>query len=176
MLLFSEAARLGKPSFGHLVSTLLSTECFLLLLVIFFFFFFFFSALEILWLVVNDFCAEQLRDRLEFVFSPDIIPSGWLGSKHQLTNWQIFFLFYSIFCTGTITTSLCLVLKPPPLPPSPPSSSSFPSFASQVSDLNHGVCAFSVQNPSPPKSQRPLRKHCLVCFLLPPHAVVCTTT
>ena len=31
----------------------------------------------------QDSCA-QLRDGLEFVFSRDIIPSGWLGSKHQL--------------------------------------------------------------------------------------------
>ena len=30
-------------------------------------------AVEILRLVLNDLCAEQLRDELEFVFSPDII-------------------------------------------------------------------------------------------------------
>ena len=34
----------------------------------------------------NDLCAEKLRDRLEFVLSSDVTPSGWLGSKHQLTN------------------------------------------------------------------------------------------
>ena len=28
--------------------------------------------------------AEWLRDRLNFVFSPDIIICGWLGSKHQI--------------------------------------------------------------------------------------------
>ena len=31
---------------------------------------------EILWLVLNDLCAESLGDGLEFVFSLDIIPSG----------------------------------------------------------------------------------------------------
>ena len=34
----------------------------------------------------NDLWNEQLRDRLKFVFSPDVILCGWLGSKHQLTN------------------------------------------------------------------------------------------
>ena len=29
----------------------------------------------------------QLGDGLKFVFGPDIIPSGWLGSKHQLTTY-----------------------------------------------------------------------------------------
>ena len=29
-----------------------------------------------------------LRDRLKFVFSPDIILSGWLGSRHRLNNWR----------------------------------------------------------------------------------------
>ena len=36
--------------------------------------------------MLNDLCAQQMRDELAFVFSPDILPSGWLGSKHQLTN------------------------------------------------------------------------------------------
>ena len=36
-------------------------------------------AVEILWLVFNDLCAEWLLDGLKFVFSPDIIPNGWLG-------------------------------------------------------------------------------------------------
>ena len=31
---------------------------------------------EILWLMLNDLCAESLRDRLEFVFSPDVTHSG----------------------------------------------------------------------------------------------------
>ena len=26
---------------------------------------------------------------MKIPFSPDIIPSGWLGSEHQLTNWSI---------------------------------------------------------------------------------------
>ena len=47
--------------------------------------------------MVNDLCPVWLRDGLEFVFSPDVIPSGWLGSKQQQTNKQtipciIFFL------------------------------------------------------------------------------------
>ena len=29
---------------------------------------------------------EKLGDKLEFVFSPDVILCGWLDSKHQLTN------------------------------------------------------------------------------------------
>ena len=33
-------------------------------------------AVEILCLVLNYLCAVQLRDELEFVFSPGIIPSG----------------------------------------------------------------------------------------------------
>ena len=36
--------------------------------------------------MLNDLCAELLRDRLRFVFSPDVASSGWLGSKHQLSN------------------------------------------------------------------------------------------
>ena len=28
---------------------------------------------------------EWIGDRLKFAFSPDVIPCGWLGSKHQLT-------------------------------------------------------------------------------------------
>ena len=31
---------------------------------------------EILWLMLNDLCAESLRDRLEFVISPDVTHSG----------------------------------------------------------------------------------------------------
>ena len=31
---------------------------------------------------------EQLWDRVKFVFSPDVILCGWLGSKHQLTNFS----------------------------------------------------------------------------------------
>ena len=34
----------------------------------------------ILWF--DDLCADWLRDRLKFVFSPDIMLCGWLGSKH----------------------------------------------------------------------------------------------
>ena len=33
-------------------------------------------AVEILWLVSNDLCAWQLRDGLEFLFSPDIMLRG----------------------------------------------------------------------------------------------------
>ena len=35
--------------------------------------------------MINDLGADYVRDGLKFVFMPDIIPSGWLGSKHQLT-------------------------------------------------------------------------------------------
>ena len=32
-------------------------------------------------------CAQStLKYEFKFVFSPDIILSGWLGSKHQVTN------------------------------------------------------------------------------------------
>ena len=37
-------------------------------------------------MILNDLYVEKLRDRSEFVFSPDATPSGWLGSKHQLTQ------------------------------------------------------------------------------------------
>ena len=38
----------------------------------------------------NDLWNEQLGDRLRFVRSPDVILCGWLGSKHQLTNyWEL---------------------------------------------------------------------------------------
>ena len=37
--------------------------------------------------------SKVLRDEMKFVFSPDIFPCGWLGSKHQLTN--LFLLFTS---------------------------------------------------------------------------------
>ena len=30
---------------------------------------------------------NNLGDRVKFAFSPDVILCGWLGSKHQLTNW-----------------------------------------------------------------------------------------
>ena len=30
-------------------------------------------------------CAQSLRDGLKFIFSPDVIRTDWLGSKHQLT-------------------------------------------------------------------------------------------
>ena len=44
-------------------------------------------AAEMLWLVLNDLCAEQLRrDGFDFAFSLHIVPSGWLSSKHQLTG------------------------------------------------------------------------------------------
>ena len=32
---------------------------------------------------------EYLGDRGKFVFSPDVILCGWLGSKHQLTNYFV---------------------------------------------------------------------------------------
>ena len=35
----------------------------------------------------------QCNWEIEFVFSPEIIPSGWLGSKHQLTLKKIHLLF-----------------------------------------------------------------------------------
>ena len=34
----------------------------------------------------NDLWNDYQGDRLKFVFSPHIIPRGWLGSKHQVTN------------------------------------------------------------------------------------------
>ena len=37
------------------------------------------------WLVVW-WLAKEITWRLKFVFSPDVILCGWLGSKHQLTN------------------------------------------------------------------------------------------
>ena len=37
---------------------------------------YFHCAAEKLCLVLNDMSAEQLRDGLEFVFSPDVIPNG----------------------------------------------------------------------------------------------------
>ena len=30
---------------------------------------------------------NDLEIRVKFVFSPDVILCGWLGSKHQLTDW-----------------------------------------------------------------------------------------
>ena len=36
---------------------------------------------------------EQLGDKLKFVLSPDVILCGWLGSKHQLTNYLTNCLF-----------------------------------------------------------------------------------
>ena len=32
-------------------------------------------------------CFMNNEEKLKFVFSPDVIPCGWLGSKHQLTNY-----------------------------------------------------------------------------------------
>ena len=67
-------------------------------------------AVEILWLVLNDLCAEELRDRLEFVFNPDVTPSGnrapninWLTKSCRLTVW---------FCP----ISYCLALWFQPIP------------------------------------------------------------
>ena len=51
--------------------------------------------IEILWLVLDDFCTKWLRDGLRFVFSPDVIPSGWLSWTHQLTN---FYSWSRILC------------------------------------------------------------------------------
>ena len=34
----------------------------------------------------DDLWNESLGDRVKFVFSPDVIHCGWLGSKYQLTN------------------------------------------------------------------------------------------
>ena len=49
-------------------------------------------AVEMLWSMFNDLCAESLSDWLEVVFSPDVTPSDWLGSKHQLTNSSLSFV------------------------------------------------------------------------------------
>ena len=40
-------------------------------------------------------CAEQIGDRLNIVFSRDVILCGWFGSKYQLT--LIAFIFYPPF-------------------------------------------------------------------------------
>ena len=37
----------------------------------------------------NDLWNEWLGSRLKFVCSPDVILCGWLGSKHQLTNYLL---------------------------------------------------------------------------------------
>ena len=42
--------------------------------------------IEMLWSMFGDLFAEWLRDWLEVVFSPDVTPGVWLGSRHQLTN------------------------------------------------------------------------------------------
>ena len=34
----------------------------------------------------DDSWSEYLGDRVKFVFSPDVILCGWLGSRHQLTH------------------------------------------------------------------------------------------
>ena len=51
----------------------------------------------ILWILENlwfdDLCAEKVRDRLKFVFSPDIISCDWPGSECQLTH--LLFIFPS---------------------------------------------------------------------------------
>ena len=44
------------------------------------------TVIEKLWLTFSNLSVKQLRDGLKFVFSLDIILSGWLGSKRQLTN------------------------------------------------------------------------------------------
>ena len=36
--------------------------------------------------MLHNLVHEQQGDRLKFVFSPDVIPCGLLGSKHQLAN------------------------------------------------------------------------------------------
>ena len=43
------------------------------------------------WLVVW-WLAKEITWRLKFVFSPDVILCGWLGSKHQLTNFVCWIL------------------------------------------------------------------------------------
>ena len=42
--------------------------------------------LFILLIFILNLLFEWLGDKLKFVFSPDVILCGWLGSKHQLTN------------------------------------------------------------------------------------------
>ena len=39
----------------------------------------------------DDLWNKWLEDREKFVFSPDVILCGWLGSKHQLTNQLIIY-------------------------------------------------------------------------------------
>ena len=50
---------------------------------------------------------EWLGDRVKFVFSPDVILCGWLGSNHELTNWLLVLL-----------SNLCLSLPQSLTPPS----------------------------------------------------------
>ena len=45
--------------------------------------------------------SEQLGDRVKFVFSPDVILCGWLGSKHQLT------VFVSLSDCEMLFTCMC---------------------------------------------------------------------
>ena len=47
------------------------------------------QSVHMFWVFYCDLCAEQLSDGLRFVFSPDIILSGWLGWKRQLTHQHI---------------------------------------------------------------------------------------
>ena len=43
-------------------------------------------------------------DGVKFVFSPNIILNGWLGSKHQLTNFHLLeFLFEAPAVTCTVS-------------------------------------------------------------------------
>ena len=43
-------------------------------------------------------CEMNNGDRMKFVFSPDVILCGWLGSKHQLANNLLFVSFPNIEC------------------------------------------------------------------------------
>ena len=43
--------------------------------------------LALMWLTgLSQSTSWLAKYRLEFILSPDVTPSGWLGSKHQLTN------------------------------------------------------------------------------------------
>ena len=72
-----------------------------------------------------------MRDGLEFVFSPDIIPGGWLGSKHQQTKYIIIIPMTKLLTmaaekTGRrflLTRHPCRPLIPPPPAPTPTSQS-----------------------------------------------------
>ena len=62
-------------------------------------------------LCISDLCAEELRDGLKFVFSPDIILSGRLDSKHQLTN-HLAFAVDSLSVTETSRLKSDFLQKP----------------------------------------------------------------